>query len=98
MLVSVIGVVNQARAFWVGFGPGTGLDFDKLPGFNRPDAGAKSRFSANDRVFAIADCINVAVRNWCDCGWAKLIFFFIKISSKFKVTFLILGLNRTQTG
>ena len=62
------------------------------------DAGAKSRFSVSDRVFAIADCINVVIRNWCDCGWLKLIFVCIKISSTYKVMVLISSLNRAQTG
>ena len=58
-----------------------------------PNAGAKARFSVNDRVFAIArieqPSINIAVCNWSDCGWVKLNFFFIKISLKRKVMFLI---------
>ena len=36
---------------------------------------------------------NIVVRNWCDCGWVKLIFFFIKISSGYKVMFLISGIG-----
>ena len=32
-----------------------------------PDAGAKLRFAVSDRVFAIADCINIAVCKWCNC-------------------------------
>ena len=34
-------VVNRTRAFRVGFGPGTGLGFKKLSGFNR--AGLRSK-------------------------------------------------------
>ena len=49
-----------------------------------PDAGAKSRFSVSNMAFAIdgikrkkkTPCINIAVRNWRDCGWVKLVFFF----------------------
>ena len=48
-----IRVVNRAWAFRVGFGPGAGLDLEKLSASIRPDAGAKSRFSVSDRVFAI---------------------------------------------
>ena len=42
-----------------------------------PDAAAKSIFSVSDMVFTIAGtpCINNAVRNWCDYGSVKLIFF-----------------------
>ena len=48
--------------------------------------------------YSIFLTINIAVHNWCDCGWVKLISFFIKISSKFKVMFLISSLNQAQTG
>ena len=64
-----------------------------------PEAEAKSILSVSDEVFAIAGIKqNIAVCNWCDCGWLKIIFFFIKISAKFKVMFLISGLHRADTG
>ena len=47
-----------------------------------PDAGAKSRFSVSERVFAI------------DEESKNTRFLFISISSQFSVMFLILGLNR----
>ena len=39
---------------------------------------------------------NNAVRNWCNCGWEKIIFF-IKISLKYKVMFLISVSNLALT-
>ena len=62
----------------------------------------KSKFSVSDGAFRgwwnqtkRTPCINIVVRNWCDCGWVKLIFFFINIFSKFSAMFLISSLNRT---
>ena len=94
-------VVNRARAFRARFRLGLSLGFEKLQDFNRTGRGVKSRFSVSDRVFAIAGitpCINIAGRNWCDCGWVKLVVICIKVSSKFEVMFWISGLNRSQTG
>ena len=47
-------VVNRARAFRVGFGPSSGLDFKNFSPSIGPAAGVKSRFSVSDRVFAMA--------------------------------------------
>ena len=61
----------------------------------------------SDRVFAIAGIkqrehhvtsISQRMGDRCDYGCVKLIFFLIKISSKFKVMFFILGLKQAQTG
>ena len=89
----------------VAFGPVSSLDFEKLSGFNRAGHRSKSRFPLNDRVFAIAGIkqrkqlvATIALSRRCDCFWVKLIFIFIKISSKFEVIFLISSLNRAQTG
>ena len=58
----------------------------------------------NDRIFAIAGIkqrkhhvASISLRMG-DYGCVKLIFFLIKISSKFKVMFFILGLKQAQTG
>ena len=84
-----------------------GLEFRKMVGLQSDAGGAKSRFPVSGRVFAfigikqrehLVPGINIAVGNWCDCGCIKLIFLFIKISSKFYVMFSILGLNQAQTG
>ena len=40
-----------------------------------PEAGTKSKFSESDKVFAIAHCTHIAVRNWCDCGWVNSFLF-----------------------
>ena len=61
----------------VGFGSGLRLDFEKFRASIGPDAVEKLKFSMSDMLFAITDCVNMAVRNWCDCEWVKLIFLFI---------------------
>ena len=61
------------------FEPGSGGIWKNCRDSIGPDVAAKSRFSVSDGVFAI-DGIkqrkhleNIAVCDWCECGWVKLI-------------------------
>ena len=95
-------VFNRTGTFRVGFGLGV-LKIRRAS--IGPDAEAKSTLPVSDRTFTIAGIKQtenpatcVAMLHRCDCSLVKFIFFLIKTSLKFKIMFLISGLNSVQTG
>ena len=62
-------VVNRARAFRAGRAL-TWILINCQASIGQ-NARAKLRFLVSERVFAIAHCINIAVRSWYDCKWVR---------------------------